>query len=166
MNLINASGFQLLDQVRLAFLQIIDQSVFERNSVTQHHIADIGHFVLHRSGIEDKSFQREVIDTGLPAVEHIVSFLWISRILTVQRRIPAPVREPGVIRSRRTSRVFVITFRDVVGSGDAIHRQVMNFLVILQQIDQHQGTFCVLRSSMDRHAVLCRDSGDFFLIRC
>ncbi|MNW66842.1 hypothetical protein D3C74_453530 [compost metagenome] len=85
-----------------------------------------------------------MVDAGLPAVEHIVCFLRISRILAVQRGIPAPIRETRVISRRRTGSVLVVPLRVIVGSGNAVHGQIVNFLVVLQQINQHQGTFSVL----------------------
>ncbi|MNN90153.1 hypothetical protein D3C81_2080570 [compost metagenome] len=49
LNLVNASSFQLLDQFSLTFVNIINQSIFQRNSVTEHYVADVRHFVLHCS---------------------------------------------------------------------------------------------------------------------
>ncbi|CDN42362.1 hypothetical protein BN871_BF_00120 [Paenibacillus sp. P22] len=164
-DLLDAGCLQLLDQIGLAFVQVLDQTVFQRNRIAQHDVADAGYFRLHLGIVEDERFQREVIDAGLPFLENIVRFLRIRGVAPVQLRVPAPVGEAGVVRCGGAGAVLVVAFRHIVRAADAVHREIMDFLVVLQQVDQHERALRIFGCRMDRHAVLRRDGRDFFLVR-
>ncbi|MNI56872.1 hypothetical protein D3C73_1118990 [compost metagenome] len=101
----------------------------------------------------------------LPVFKNLIRFNRIRRILAVQRGVPAPIGETGVIGCARSGRESIVANRFIMLACDAVHRQIMNFFIVLQQVDQHKRTFRVFGCSMDRHPVLRRNGGDFFLVR-
>ncbi|MNT30483.1 hypothetical protein D3C72_1662790 [compost metagenome] len=106
-----------------------------------------------------------MVDTRFPVFNEIGSFLREGFIVAVKRRVEVPVREAGIVRVLVERFVFVIANRFIVYAADSVHHQVMQLFIILHQIDEHQGTFHILRSGMDRCTVLCRDRYRFLLAR-
>ncbi|MNI26722.1 hypothetical protein D3C73_804330 [compost metagenome] len=132
----------------------------------EHHIANVRDFGLHLAVIEHEGLQWIVIHFPFPFIGQRVCFFREGIVVPVQWRVKAPVGKSGVIRVLFRVRVLVVSDRIVMNSRDAVHDQIVQLLVVLQQIDHHQCPLGILGGGVNSNPVLRRDSHRLLLVRC